>query len=175
MPDENYSTIIASAPPDSPLPPAGEDGKNEDGAKDAKKKGGAEEKRVSVRVKKINPSLVPLPSKDGEESACYDICADLAGTPFGKDVYLPAGRMQAIPANFRFGIPPGYAVQITAKKEYLPPEVIAVNLPAVLDSASKEEVQIEVFNFSKQAVRILHGQKIARFTVHKIQPSVIKE
>lgn len=113
---------------------------------------------MDVRIQRIDKSL-PLPVYETKGSVGFDILARANMT-------IEAGKIELIPSNIIVEVPNGYMLVVASrsstprKKGLTPPHGFGI-----IDHdycGPEDEVKIQVYNFSDQAVTIERGEKIAQ-------------
>jgi dUTP pyrophosphatase len=113
---------------------------------------------MKVRIKRIDPSL-PLPIYETGGSVGFDIVAR-------ETVTIENGTIELAPGNIIVEVPEGYMLAIASrsstprKKGLTPPHGFGI-----IDHdycGPKDEIKIQVYNFSGAAVTIERGEKIAQ-------------
>jgi len=111
-----------------------------------------------VKIQRIDKSL-PLPVYETNGAVGFDLTARI-------DVSIPAGEIILIPANVIIETPKGYALIIASRSST--PRKKGLTLPhsiGVIDQdycGPKDEIMIQVMNFTKNTVEIKKGEKIAQ-------------
>lgn len=113
---------------------------------------------MRVAISRIDPSL-PLPRYATEGAAGFDFLCRV-------QTVVPARSLARIPANVVIGVPPGHVLIVAlrsgtpGRKGLLSPGGIGV-----IDSdyrGPRDEVQIQVFNFTDAEVTVERGERIAQ-------------
>lgn len=113
---------------------------------------------MKVKIKRIDKSL-PLPIYETSGSVGFDF---LSRT----DVRIEPKEIALIPANLIIETPEGYMLMIASRSST--PKRKGLSLPhgvGVLDidySGEKDEVLIQVYNFTEKPVEVIKGEKIAQ-------------
>jgi dUTP pyrophosphatase len=111
-----------------------------------------------VRITRLDKTL-PLPVYETAGSVGFDVLAR-------ESVTIEPGKIELIPANVIIEVPEGYMLVVASrsstprKKGLTPPHGIGI-----IDHdycGPTDEVKIQVHNFSKEAVTIERGEKIAQ-------------
>lgn len=114
----------------------------------------------NINVKKLNDKAI-LPTYGSEFSAGADLYACLDGSVEilpGEAVLIHTGLAMEIPVGFAGLI---YARSGLATKKGLAPS----NKVGVIDSDYRGEIMVSLFNHSKEARTIEHGERIAQLVV----------
>lgn len=113
---------------------------------------------MKVRIKRIDKSL-PLPIYETDGSVGFDILAR-------KTVTVDAGKIELIPSNVIVEVPKSYMLVVASRSST--PRKKGLTQPhgfGIIDHdycGPDDEVKIQVYNFSGQAVTIERGEKIAQ-------------
>jgi dUTP pyrophosphatase len=112
----------------------------------------------NVKIKRLDKSL-PLPIYETEGSVGFDLLAR-------ETVEIQPAKIELIPANVIVQVPEGYMLALISrsstpkKKGLLKPHSIGV-----IDQdycGEKDELKIQVYNFTKKSVTVEKGEKIAQ-------------
>jgi dUTP pyrophosphatase len=123
-------------------------------------------------------TMVKLPKKQTEESACFD----LSFQGFGKSIYegysstnknfkrpmnnqivVQPGDRVMVPTGLIMDIPKGYSVRLHARSgASLKQGLVLANAEGVIDSDYVQEVMVLVYNISGNAITIYGGDRIAQ-------------
>lgn len=113
---------------------------------------------MKVKIKRIDNSL-PLPKYETDGSVGFDFAAR-------ENVVIPPHSIGLIPGNVIVEVPKGYMLVVSLrsstprKKSLLIPHGIGV-----IDHdycGTKDEVKIQVFNFSGEPVEVSRGERVAQ-------------
>ena len=116
---------------------------------------------VIVKVSRLRPSELPLPSYQTELSAGMDLLADLA-----TELTLDSLERRLIPTGLSIELPPGYEAQIRPRSGLaLKQGVTCLNSPGTIDADYRGEVQVLLANLSKEQVIIRRGDRVAQLVV----------
>lgn len=113
---------------------------------------------MKVTIKRIDPSL-PMPAYQTDGSAAFDLYSRL-------DVTAPPKKVTRVPANLVVETPPGHALILTLRSSS--PSRKGFNHPGgigIIDSdyrGPEDEIQVQVYNFTDQEVKIEKGERIAQ-------------
>jgi dUTP pyrophosphatase len=111
-----------------------------------------------VRIARVDPSL-PLPIYETSGAVGFDLLARLATT-------VAPGGLARIPANIIVATPPGYMLLVAARSSM--PGRKGLSVPhgiGVVDQdycGADDEVLVQVYNFTTEAVTVARGEKIAQ-------------
>jgi len=113
---------------------------------------------MNVKITRIDKSL-PLPIYETEGSVGFDLLAR-------EDVIIEPKTIELIPANVIVEVPKGYTLILASRSST--PRKHGLTKPhgiGVIDQdycGPKDEVKIQVFNFTEDPVTITKGTKIAQ-------------
>jgi dUTP pyrophosphatase len=142
-----------------------------------------------LKVYKTNPSAI-IPSFATEGSACFDLCACLAGQkikcynrmnePVELDcidrIEIPAEFRVLVPTGLIFDIPDGHSVRIYPRSGLsFKMGLVTQNCEGIVDSDYVEECFVMLKNDSLSRVTITHGMRIAQGELVKDNEYVIME
>jgi dUTP pyrophosphatase len=117
--------------------------------------------QVQVRVQRVGPVEVPLPTYQTPGSAGLDLCAAL---PEG--IRLEPGQRRLIPAGLRIEIPPGYEGQVRPRSGLaLRHGITVLNSPGTIDSDYRGELGIVLINHGAESVQIAPLDRIAQLVI----------
>lgn len=116
---------------------------------------------IALRVQRVRPSNLPLPSYQTAASTGMDLLADLQA-----DVTLePMGRT-LIPTGLALEIPEGFEAQIRPRSGLaLKQGLTCLNSPGTIDADYRGEVQVLLANLSNEAAVIRRGERIAQLVI----------
>jgi dUTP pyrophosphatase len=113
---------------------------------------------MNVSVFRRDPS-VPLPKYETPGSAGFDLAASA-------DVTIEPGAIALVPTGLVIGVPPGHLLGIFARSSTpLKKGLMVANGVGVVDSdycGPDDEVKVQVLNFTKAAVTVRRGDRIAQ-------------
>jgi dUTP pyrophosphatase len=116
---------------------------------------------VIVKVSRLRPSELPLPSYQTELSAGMDLLADLPA-----ELTLESLERRLIPTGLSIELPPGDEAQIRPRSGLaLKQGVTCLNSPGTIDADYRGEVQVLLANLSKERVIIRRGDRVAQLLV----------
>lgn len=116
---------------------------------------------VIVKVSRLRPSELPLPSYQTELSAGMDLLADLPA-----ELTLDSLERRLIPTGLSIELPPGYEAQIRPRSGLaLKQGLTCLNSPGTIDADYRGEVQVLLANLSKERVIIRRGDRVAQLVV----------
>lgn len=119
---------------------------------------------VSVKVRRVRASGLPLPAYQTAHAAGMDLLADLA-----EDVVLAPMDRRLIPTGLAMELPEGFEAQIRPRSGLaLKQGVTCLNSPGTIDADYRGEVQVLVVNLSKEPVVLKKGDRIAQLVVSPV-------
>lgn len=119
---------------------------------------------MNIRIKRIDSSL-PLPEYQTEGSVAFDLYAR-------KTTIIPPWSPTIIPANIIVEVPEGYFLMLASRSSTpIKKKLMVANSVGVIDQdyhGDKDEIGIQVLNFSKADVTVEKGERIAQALLVKI-------
>ncbi|MDP1823884.1 MAG: dUTP diphosphatase [Archangium sp.] len=116
---------------------------------------------VTVKVRRVRPSDLPLPKYQTALSAGMDLLAELP-----EDVTLDSLERRLIPTGLSIELPPGYEAQIRPRSGLaLKQGLTCLNTPGTIDADYRGEVGVLLINLSKERVVLKRGDRIAQMVV----------
>jgi dUTP pyrophosphatase len=116
---------------------------------------------VTVKVRRVRPSDLPLPKYQTALSAGMDLLADLA-----EDVRLESLERRLIPTGLSIELPEGYEAQVRPRSGLaLKQGLTCLNSPGTIDADYRGEVGVLLINLSKDPVTLKRGDRIAQLVV----------
>ncbi len=126
---------------------------------------------VSVKVRRVRPSDLPLPKYQTALSAGMDLLADLH-----EDVRLESLERRLIPTGLSLELPPGYEAQIRPRSGLaLKQGLTCLNSPGTIDADYRGEVGVLLINLSKDPVVLKRGDRIAQLVVASVVQASLVE
>jgi dUTP pyrophosphatase len=119
---------------------------------------------MKMNIKRIDPSL-PLPAYQTKGSVAFDLYAriDMVIKPFTSTI---------IPSNIVVKIPEGYFLMLASRSSLpLKKSLMIANGVGVIDEdycGDKDEIGVQVLNFSQSDVEVKKGERIAQAILVKI-------
>ncbi len=119
---------------------------------------------MNIRIKRIDSSL-PLPEYKTEGSVAFDLYARQTTivTPWSPTI---------IPANIIIEVPDGYFLMLASRSSTpIKKKLMIANSIGVIDQdyhGDKDEIGIQVLNFSNEDVTVERGERIAQALLVKI-------
>jgi dUTP pyrophosphatase len=117
--------------------------------------------RPLVRLRRVGPVLVPLPSYQTEGSAGLDLSAALT-----EAITLQPGERRLIPTGLSLAIPPGHEGQVRPRSGLaLRHGIGMVNSPGTIDSDFRGPLGVIVVNHGQEPFRIEPLMRIAQLVI----------
>jgi len=116
---------------------------------------------VSVAIKRIRPSDIPLPQYMTPAAAGLDLCADVT-----EDLVLLPGARALVPTGLAISLPDGFEAQIRPRSGLALKHGIAlVNSPGTIDADYRGEIGIIMINHGSESFVIRRGDRIAQMII----------
>ena len=116
---------------------------------------------VTVKVRRVRPSDLPLPKYQTPLSAGMDLLADLS-----EEVALESLERRLIPTGLSVELPPGFEAQIRPRSGLaLKQGLTCLNTPGTIDADYRGEVGVLLINLSKDRVVLRRGDRIAQMVI----------
>ena len=113
---------------------------------------------IPVRIHRLNPD-VPMPRYETAGAAGFDLAAS-------EDVVIPPGGIALVPTGLVIAVPDGHFLGIFARSSTpLKRGLMVANGVGVIDEdycGPKDEVKIQVLNFTQAPVTVACGDRIAQ-------------
>ena len=113
---------------------------------------------MKVRIQRVDKTL-PLPQYETAGSVGFDFLAR-------EDTTIPPGGIALVPGNLIVEVPEDFVLLVTLRSST--PRKKGLSMPhgvGVIDHdycGPRDEIKIQVLNFSPQPVKVLRGEKIAQ-------------
>ncbi|HRH26487.1 MAG TPA: dUTP diphosphatase [Candidatus Paceibacterota bacterium] len=125
---------------------------------------------MELPIKRFDQS-VPLPQyKPG--AACFDLFCREAAT-------IAPGEIKLMPVNFALAIPHGYALLVFVRSSTpWKKGLMSANGVGVVDPfycGDKDEVLIELYNFTDKSIEVAKGERLAQGMIVKFESVTWKE
>jgi dUTP pyrophosphatase len=121
---------------------------------------------VTVKVRRVRPSELPLPKYQTPHAAGLDLLADV---PADEAVQLEPGERKLIPTGLALEIPPGYEGQVRPRSGLaLKQGVTCLNSPGTIDADYRGEVGVILINPSEDRVFVRRGARIAQRVISPV-------
>ena len=126
---------------------------------------------MSLKVKVINKSKLPLPKYQTSGSAGMDLCAHIE-----TDIELGSLERTLVPTGLFLEIPEGFEAQIRPRSGLAAKNGITVlNAPGTIDSDYRGEIKVILTNLSKEHFTVKRGDRIAQITFNKVEQAQWEE
>ena len=126
---------------------------------------------MKIAVHRLHPS-VPLPKYETTGAAGFDLAASA-------DVTVESGAVALVPTGLVIAVPAGHFLGIFARSSTpLKKGLMVANGVGVVDSdycGPDDEVKIQVLNFTKAAVTVRRGDRIAQGLILPFVRAELKE
>jgi dUTP pyrophosphatase len=126
---------------------------------------------VTVKVRRVRPSDLPLPKYQTALSAGMDLLADLP-----EDVALEPFERRLISTGLSLELPPNYEAQVRPRSGLaLKQGLTCLNSPGTIDADYRGEVGVLLINLSKERVILKRGDRIAQLVVAPVVQASLVE
>ena len=126
---------------------------------------------VTLKVRRVRPSELPLPKYQTALSAGMDLLADLP-----EDVALESLERRLIPTGLSLELPPGFEGQIRPRSGLaLKQGITCLNTPGTIDADYRGEVGVLLINLSKERVTLKRGDRIAQMVIAPTVQATLQE
>ena len=120
---------------------------------------------MSIPVKIINQSTLPLPAYATPDAAGMDLKANIPQT-----VSLQPMERQLIPTGIFIELPPGYEAQVRPRSGLaLKQGITCLNSPGTVDADYRGELKVILINLSNTEQLIQPGDRIAQMVVSSVE------
>jgi dUTP pyrophosphatase len=111
--------------------------------------------KIDLTFSKSNPDAVS-PNYAYETDSGFDLYST-------EEIWVHSLDRKLIPTGIHIDIPDGYEIQVRSKSGLaLKQGLMVLNSPGTVDQGYTGEIQVIIFNTSKERVKITKGQKIAQ-------------
>jgi dUTP pyrophosphatase len=126
---------------------------------------------VTVKVRRVRPSELPLPKYQTSLSAGLDLLADLT-----EEISLEPLDRRLIPTGLSLELPAGYEGQVRPRSGLaLKQGLTCLNSPGTIDADYRGEVGVLLINLSKERVILKRGDRIAQLVIAPVVQAVLAE
>jgi dUTP pyrophosphatase len=126
---------------------------------------------VTVKVRRVRPSELPLPKYQTPLSAGLDLLADLT-----EEICLEPLDRRLIPTGLSLELPAGYEGQVRPRSGLaLKQGLTCLNSPGTIDADYRGEVGVLLINLSKERVILKRGDRIAQLVIAPVVQAVLAE
>jgi dUTP pyrophosphatase len=116
---------------------------------------------VTVKVRRVRPSDLPLPAYQTAHAAGMDLLADLDA-----EVTLAPMARRLIPTGLAIELPEGFEAQVRSRSGLaLKQGLVCLNSPGTIDADYRGEVGVIVANLSTEPVVLKRGDRVAQLVV----------
>jgi dUTP pyrophosphatase len=126
---------------------------------------------VTVKVRRVRPSELPLPKYQTPLSAGMDLLADLT-----EDVVLEPLERRLVPTGLSLELPPGFEGQVRPRSGLaLKQGLTCLNSPGTIDADYRGEVGVILINLSKERAILKRGDRIAQLVIAPVVQATLAE
>jgi len=126
---------------------------------------------VTVKVQRLRPSDLPLPSYQTPHAAGLDLLADLPAP-----VTLEPMERRLVPTGLAIELPVGFEAQVRPRSGLaLKQGLTCLNTPGTIDADYRGEVQVLLVNLSKEPTTLRRGDRIAQLVVAPVAQATLVE
>lgn len=116
---------------------------------------------------------LPLPTRQTEDAAGYDLCAALAEN---EELMLAPGDYHLVPCGFALALPKGHEAQVRPRSGLAAKfGVTVLNAPGTIDADYRGEVKVVLINHGKAPFVIRRGDRIAQMVIAALAPTAVVE
>ncbi len=116
---------------------------------------------VTVKVRRVRPSDLPLPKYQTPQSAGMDLLADLP-----EPVVLAPLERRLIPTGLSIELPVDHEAQVRPRSGLaLKQGVTCLNSPGTIDADFRGEIGVLLINMSNAPVTVQRGDRIAQLVI----------
>jgi dUTP pyrophosphatase len=125
---------------------------------------------VTLRVKRVGPVEVELPSYHSAGAAGLDLCAALQARRT-----LEPGARELVPTGYAIELPPGYEGQVRPRSGLaLHHGVTVLNSPGTVDSDFRGEIGVVLVNLGSEPFAIEPGMRIAQLVIAPVASAAVE-
>jgi dUTP pyrophosphatase len=126
---------------------------------------------VTVRVQRLRPSDLPLPSYQTAHAAGLDLFAEIS-----ESITLEPMERRLIPTGLAIELPVGFEAQVRPRSGLaLKQGITCLNTPGTIDSDYRGEVQVLLVNLSREPTVVRRGDRIAQLVVAPVAHATLVE
>lgn len=126
---------------------------------------------VTVRVRRVRPSDLPLPRYQTPHAAGLDLLADLA-----EPVTLAPMERRLVPTGLAVELPEGFEAQVRPRSGLaLKQGLTCLNTPGTIDADYRGEVQVLLINLSMEPTTVRRGDRVAQLVVAPVARATLLE
>ena len=116
---------------------------------------------VTVKVRRVRPSDLPLPKYQTPQSAGMDLLADLP-----EPVVLAPLERRLIPTGLSIELPANHEAQVRPRSGLaLKQGLTCLNSPGTIDADFRGEIGVLLINLSNAPVTVQRGDRIAQLVI----------
>lgn len=120
---------------------------------------------MSVKIKVITKSNLPLPAYETDNSAGMDLRANIEAP-----ITLHSLERRLIPTGLYIALPKGYEAQIRPRSGLaLKKGISCLNTPGTIDADYRGEIGIILINTSNVDFTVNPGDRIAQMVINKVE------
>ena len=127
---------------------------------------------LDVRIKPLHAGVgehIPLPARQSEEAAGYDVCAAI-----DEPLTLASGAWVAVPCGFSMAFSKGFECQVRPRSGLaFKHGVTVLNAPGTIDSDYRGEVKVLLMNHGQQPFVIEPAMRIAQLVFASVSAAKI--
>lgn len=126
---------------------------------------------MQLKIKRVRPSDLPLPSYQSPLSSGLDLLADVS-----EERVLQKGERALIPTGIAIELPPDHEAQIRPRSGLaIKKGVSLVNTPGTIDEDYRGEISVIVINHGEENFVIRRGDRIAQMVITPVvRPDIIE-
>jgi dUTP pyrophosphatase len=113
---------------------------------------------MNVRIRRLDPA-VALPQYHSEGAAAFDLASN-------EDVVVAPGEVRLVGTGLVVEVPRGYFLGVVARSSLpIKKGLLVANAIGIVDSdycGERDEVKVEVYNFTSREMAIARGERIAQ-------------
>lgn len=126
---------------------------------------------VTVRVRRVRPSDLPLPSYQTPHAAGLDLLADVT-----EPLTLEPMERRLVPTGLAIELPEGFEAQVRPRSGLaLKQGLTCLNTPGTIDADYRGEVQVLLVNLSREPSVIRRGDRVAQLVVAPVSHATLVE
>lgn len=126
---------------------------------------------VTVRVRRVRPSDLPLPSYQTPHAAGLDLLADVT-----EPLTLEPMERRLVPTGLSIELPEGFEAQVRPRSGLaLKQGLTCLNTPGTIDADYRGEVGVLLVNLSREPSVIRRGDRVAQLVVAPVSHATLVE
>ncbi len=128
-------------------------------------------KEITLKVKRLTNSNLPLPTYMSEHASGLDLMADIE-----TDIELKPMQRVIVPTGISVEIPEGYEAEIRPRSGLaIRHGITLLNSPGTIDADYRGEIKIILVNLGNETFRIRKGDRIAQMVIKEVVKANIFE